>query len=198
MRLALALILISSVASADRADPPPPPARSSGPTAGAPAAEMAVVPPPPRRPRPPPPPVPGDIAIRGKQLAGTYTCKGTRLVGDGSSKPMQAKLAIKLDLDNAWIAATWSGDVRMIEYRTFDATSKQWSRFILASDTSHQTLTSIGEKSGEWLWEGAESSQTGTLQYRHHETLDKKTLKLYGEVQLGGTWQKAYEATCAR
>jgi len=193
MRLALALILVSSVASADRAEPPTPP-----PTSGAPAAEMAVVPPPPRRPRPPPPPVPGDIAIRGKQLAGSYTCKGTRLVGDGSSKPMQAKLAIKLDLDNAWIVATWTGDVKMVEYRTFDATSKQWSRFMLASDASHQTLTSIGEKSGEWLWEGAESSQTGTLQFRHHETLDKKTLKLYGEVQLGGTWQKAYEATCTR
>jgi hypothetical protein len=160
---------------------------------------MAIVPPPPRRPRPPPPPVPGDIAIRGKQLAGTYTCKGTRLVGDGSSKPMQAKLAIKLDLDNAWIAATWTGDVKMVDYRTYDATSKQWSRFMLASDASHQTLTSIGEKSGEWVWEGAESSQTGTLQFRHHETtVDKKTLKLYGEVQLGGTWQKAYEATCAR
>lgn len=184
MRLALALILWSSVASADRAEPP--------------AAEMAVVPPPPRRPRPPPPPIPGDIAIRGKQLAGTYSCKGTRLVGDGSSKPMQAKLAIKLDVENAWIAGTWTGDVKMVDYRTYDATSKQWTRFLLVGDASHQTLASIGEKSGEWLWEGVESSQTGTLQVRHHEALDKKALKLFGEILLGGTWQKAYEATCTR
>lgn len=148
--------------------------------------------------KPPPPPAPGDIVARGKQLSGAYTCKGTRLVGDGSSKPLQAKLAIKLDVENAWIAATWTGDVKMVDYRTFDGTAKQWTRFLLVGDASHQTLTSTGEKNGEWLWEGSESSQTGTLQARHHETLDKKTLKLFGELMLGGTWQKAYEMTCAR
>ncbi|HET9988108.1 MAG TPA: hypothetical protein VFQ65_06305, partial [Kofleriaceae bacterium] len=140
-----------------------------------------------------------EVAKQGKLLAGAYACKGNRTQPDGSSSPLVAKIAIKTDLDNAWIASQWSdAAVKMTDYRTFDDTSKQWTRFLLASDGSHETLTSLGEKSGEWVWEGAQSSSAGTLQFRHHEKLTGKQLDLWGEALLGGTWQKVYTASCKR
>ena len=191
MRLACLLALIPSLAFADRATPP---------SAGAPLMPQSEMAPRPMPPRPVPAPRPSaEVARQGKLLAGSYACKGNRTNPDGSSSPLVAKIAIKTDLDNAWIVSQWAdAAAKMTDYRTFDDTSKQWTRFLLASDGSHEMLTSIGEKSGEWLWEGAQSSSTGTVQVRHHEKLDAKQLDLWGEALLGGTWQKVYTASCKR
>ncbi|MEO6775211.1 MAG: hypothetical protein ABI467_19760 [Kofleriaceae bacterium] len=193
MRLACLLLMIPSLAAADRIGPA---------TAGAPlpAQERVAIRPPARPPLPPQPPHASvEVATQGKRIAGAYTCKGNRAQVDGSSAPLVAKLAIKLELDNAWIATQWSdAAMKRTDYRTYDDTSKQWTRFSLASDGSHQTLTSLGDKAGEWLWEGVESSSTGSLQVRHHEKLAGKQLELWGEALLGGTWQKVYTASCKR
>jgi len=159
-----------------------------------------VVPPMPQPPRPPQPtPVSADIAKEGKLLAGTYACKGNRMVGNGASLPLQSTLAVKLDLDNAWIVGAWTEKTgKLVDYRTFDDVAKQWTRMQLVSDGSHSVLTSLGEKAGEWVWEGVASSSRGSVTVRHHEALSGKELKIWGEAQLGGTWQKSYEATCKR
>src|SRR6185312_6000730 len=135
MRFAALLLLIPTVAFADRVAP----------SAGAPAGEALPqqLQPNVRRPMPPRPmprPQPSaEVAKQGKLMLGAWTCKGNRSQSDGSSTPFVAKLAIKLDLNNAWIASQWSeGDERLTDYRTFDDTSKQWSRFMLESDGSHQ------------------------------------------------------------
>jgi hypothetical protein len=199
MRLApLVCLLVPSLALADRVAP----------TAGAPAQPMPIPPqgevaPHVMRPMPPRP-VPAvhasaEVERQGKAMAGTYACKGNRTQPDGSSSPFVSKITIKNDLDNAWIASQWTESaVKMTDYRTFDDTSKQWTRFLLASDGSHETLTSLGDKSGEWLWEGTQSSSTGTLQFKHHEKLGGKQIDLWGEALLGGTWQKVYTASCKR
>lgn len=192
LRIALASLLISSVALADRV---------STPSAGAPMPqqEPAVVAPMPRRPPAPPLAVSPEIATRGKLLAGTYACKGNRQLGNGASEPLQSSLVVKLELDNAWIVGQWTEKTgKFVDYRTFDDVAKQWTRMQLVSDGSHAVLTSIGEKSGEWVWEGVASSSRGTVTIRHHETLKGKELKIWGEAQLGGTWQKSYEVTCKR
>ncbi len=198
--LALALVLgSSSFASADRIAPPQEPAMSRPPNAGAPLPIMPHQPP--SRPvfQPPRATAAPEIAAQARRIAGTYACKGTRMNGNGSSSPMRSTITIKLDLDAAWIATTWrEASVKMVDYRTYDASSKQWTRFLLASDSSHATLTSLGDKAGEWQWEGAESSPIGTLQVRHHERVTGKQLALWGEALLGGTWQKTYEASCKR
>ncbi|MEO8840739.1 MAG: hypothetical protein ABI591_30465 [Kofleriaceae bacterium] len=192
VRLALISLLVSSVALADRV---------ATPTAGAPMpqSEQTIMPPMPPRPPPQPIAVAPDIATQGKLLAGTYACKGNRQLGNGASTPLQSSLVVKLELDNAWIAGTWTekGN-KLVDYRTFDAVAKQWTRMQLVSDGSHAVLTSIGEKAGEWVWEGVASSPRGSVTVRHHETLKGKQLKVWGEAQLGGTWQKSYEATCKR
>ena len=195
MRFAvLACLLVPSVAFADRVAP-----TSGAPARPEPQQELAphvMRPPPPPRPTPQPS---AEVARQGKLMAGTWTCKGNRSQGDGSSAPFVSKIAIKLDLDNAWLSSQWTqaGD-KLIDYRTFDDTSKQWTRFLLESDGSHSTMTSLGEKSGEWLWEGAQSSSTGTVQVRHHEKLAGKQLDLLGETLLGGTWTKVFTASCKR
>jgi hypothetical protein len=196
LRLALASLLFSSVALADQVAPP---------AAGAPRQEPEeprFVGPMPQQPPTPPPAVAvsPDIAAQGKLLAGTYTCKGNRQIGNGASAPLQSSLVVKLDLDNAWIFGTWTekGNGRLVDYRTFDDVAKQWTRMQLVSDGSHAVLTSIGEKAGEWVWEGVSSSTRGNVTVRHHETLKGKELRLWGEALLGGTWQKSYVATCKR
>jgi hypothetical protein len=118
---------------------------------------------------------------------------------------MQASLTIKLDLDKAWIqlslveqgkAAGFA--IKWTEYRTFDPTAKQWTRIQLANTTGHVISTSLGEKSGQWMWEGTATSPEGTMQVRDYEQRDAKQTKIWGEALLGGSWQKDYEATCKK
>jgi hypothetical protein len=199
-RFVLAARWFSSVSYADRVQAPPP----SGPRRRPSADEMpvpAVIAPMPAHPSVPaaPPPVPAEIAKLGKQRAGTYTCKGNRATPSGASLPLEAKLVIKLELDNAWINASWVAKLGgTTAYSTYDEVAHLWTQIELHDDTSHAMLTSLGEKGGEWVWEGPAVSPTGTVQVRHHEQLDGKELKLWGEAQLGGTWQKSYAASCKR
>ena len=156
-----------------------------------------------RRPPPRPPVVVApspEIAKLGKAAAGAYKCKGVSLRGDGSSTPLEAALTIKLDLDDAWVHASLveakAGGVKFDDYRTYDATAKQWTRIQLTSTSGHVVSTSLGEQGGKWTWEGTASSPNGTMQVRDYEQRDAKQLKVWGEALLGGTWQKLYEATC--
>ncbi len=160
-----------------------------------------ISPTPPRRPSPTPKPapVPGEIAAHGKVLAGSYTCKGHQATASGASRPLEGTLAITLDLDNAWIHASWSSNAaKSATYATYDGVAHQWIRLEARSDGSRATLTSLGDKGGEWVWEGPAMSSTGTIQERHHEQLNGTELKLRGEALLGGTWQKSYEVSCKR
>jgi len=195
MRLAALFVLIPTVAFADRVAP-----NAGAPARPEPQGELAPRVMRPMPPRPVPKPQPSaEVLKQSKLLAGAFTCKGNRTQPDGSSLPFVAKIAFKPDLDSAWIAGQWTDpSIKMTDYRTFDDASKQWTRFLLASDGSHETLTSLGDKAGEWLWEGAQSSSTGTLQFKHHEKVAGKQLDLWGEALLGGTWTKVYTASCKR
>ncbi len=197
MSPAIFVALSAGVAMADRV---------AEPVGGAPAPRqqmevVAVHRPPPPPPLPPKPPA--DIATRGKQLAGSYTCKGNTQRGDGSSAPLTATVTVKMDLDDAWIQTTMvettkANGLRFVEYRSYDATAKLWTRIQLVNNTTHVTSTSLGEKDGKWTWAGEAVSPSGTLQLHDFEQLDGKTLKLWGEALLGGTWQKTYEVSCKK
>jgi hypothetical protein len=158
--------------------------------------------------KPPPPPTPvqtpaPEIAQLGRTAAGSYRCKGVMMRPDGSSSPLQATLAIELALDKAWVQTSLTetgkpGGLKFVEYRTYDPVAQQWTRIQLASSSGHVISTSLGEKSGTWTWEGTATSPNGTLQLRDYEQLSPKQIKVWGEALLGGSWQKLYEATCAR
>jgi hypothetical protein len=204
-RFLLVPLLVSAVASADRAAVPPESPAPTPPTppthAGSRELPAVIAPTPPRRqPLPPKPaPIPLEVATRGKLLAGSYTCKGHQATGSGASRPVEGTLVVALDLDNAWLRESWSSNVaKAASYTTYDGTAHQWIRLEVRNDGSHAMLTSLGDKGGEWIWEGPAVSWTGTIQERHHEQLSGTELKVRGEALLGGTWQKSYELSCKR
>jgi hypothetical protein len=184
----LGVVVCAGVATADRAMAPIPER----------ARPQVPQPPPP----PPPPPVSvGDIRAAAQPALGNWTCKGVELVGDGSSRPLEATLNVALDLDDTWIrarlVAKGTHAMKVDAYRTFDVVAKEWTEVSMANNGAHHVATSTGEANGTWTWVGAESSQSGTVQRRDYETIGA-TVKLWGERLLGGEWQKSYEMTCAR
>ncbi len=197
---ACALSLFAATAIADRVGPSPEPVMSRQAPAGAPMIKATPV-------RPTTPITAAapsaQIAAVGNKLAGSYKCKGVSFKGDGSSSPLTAKLAIKLDLDNAWIQAQMAedapGTMRLTDYRTFDEIAKQWTRIQMLATSGHVESTSLGEKDGKWTWTGTAISPTGSIQTRDYEQqIDPKQLKLWGEALLSGTWTKSYLVTCTR
>jgi len=58
--------------------------------------------------------------------------------------------------------------------------------------------SSPGEKGGKWTWTGAATSPNGTLPLRDYEQRDGAQLRLWGEAQIAGTWQKLYDVTCKK
>jgi len=183
MKIALALVSMCGMAFADR-EPEPLPSRP--------------------RPMPPPPPAAKSAEVQklGKDLAGSYKCKGVALQANGSSTPLQATLTVELALDGAWVQASLvetgkANPLRFVEYRTFDTVAKQWTRIQLNSMAGHVVSTSLGEKNGTWTWEGTASAPTGTTQLRDYEQLARGKLKVWGEALLSGSWQKQYEVTCS-
>ncbi len=195
LRLVALAVSLSSVAAAKRAPVTPPTLQVR------PHEAPIVAPMPARLPTPTtPPPLPEEIAKTGKQIAGAYKCKGNAMTPTGQSVPVEAALVIKLDLDNAWIVSSWSSKAsKRADYRTYDGVAHLWTRIQVSNDGSHGAFTSAGEKAGEWLYEGPQSGQSGTIQERHHEQwTGPKEVKLWGEQQLGGTWQKMYEVSCKR
>jgi hypothetical protein len=191
MKMAIALVALCGVASAEKAADMEPP-----PQAGARAPRPMPLPPQPPKPAP-------EIAKLGKDSAGAYKCKGVQLRRDGSSTPMQATLTIELALDGAWVQASLAetgkpNPLKFVQYTTYDGVAKQWTRIQLASTSGYVVSTSPGEKSGQWSWEGTATSPLGTLQLRDHEQYGANQLKVWGEGLLGGSWQKLYEVTCAR
>ena len=107
----------------------------------------------PRRVRPPAvPQVAPDIATLGAQLAGKYKCDGDTLV-------------VSVALDHAWIEYRFA---HAVEYRTYDAVAKQWTRIRLGGDGTAAMSRSFGPTDGAWTW----SSTQGT----EHETVADKSI----------------------
>ena len=218
--LALALLALAPP-SRVRADEVAPPERKAG-AAAAPHTENRVMPKVPPQPvgqraphaseeqwapTPPaqPPSVPAapapEVSALGKQLAGTWRCKGNAHRGDGSSAPLAATVTIKLDLGNAWIVTSLTektGPLRWTEYRTYDPGTRTWTRIQLNSASGYLTATSAGDQGGTWSWAGTALTRGSSLQVRDHEQWTGKSVKLWGEAQIGATWQALYDVTCKK
>ena len=194
MRFVLVAVLISSVGVVEADRVAEPAQQQMGPRIKVP-------------PRPPPPPVrrvyqpPPEIGKLAKELEGVWACKGVVLAGDGSSQPLVGTLASKLELGGAWIEQTF-GDrnqaPRFVAFRTYDATARQWTRAYFDSTAGRVEQTSLGETGGLWTWTGTSTTPTGTFEARDYEQRDGAQLKMWGELMLGGQWQKAYEVTCKK
>ena len=148
----------------------------------------------------PPPPDPQIVAI-GSTLAGTWKCKGVRLLDDGSSTPLRVGITSHVELGGAWIATlrVAADDRSMIEdHDTYDPIAKHWTRYELASTAGHVEATSDGEVDGVWTWTGVARSSGGSNNVRDFEQRAGRTRKLWGEIMLHGAWRKTYELSCER
>lgn len=155
-------------------------------------------------PEPPPPPriatAAPETAALATKLAGTWACKGVLLAENGSSSPLVTTITTKLDLAGGWMqsAVVQNGTPIATEYRAFDHVAKQWTRVQLHANSTLAMATSTGEATGKWTWAGMEQSSTGTVAVRDFEELSPTGTKRWGEMLLGGTWQKRYEVTCSK
>ena len=127
---AVVLVLVA-LTGANLAVAAPPPMRP--PIADRIAEPIAPSSPPPDPTVPDPPHPAPEIAQVGAQLAGTWTCKGFALAGDGSSRPVKETRTIALALDNAWIKitvaqATAGHAATLVEERTYDAVGEGMDR----------------------------------------------------------------------
>jgi hypothetical protein len=197
----VASMIVTAIAVPATANPPAPD-KADRKAPPAPAASAGA----PRTPSPPPAPPahaapPPEVAALGKDLAGAWTCKGVALRENGSSQPLQASVTIKLDLDDAWLVTTLvekGGSLKFIEYRSYDGVAKEWTRVQLVNTAGRVLSTSPGEKGGKWTWTGAATSPNGTMPLRDYEQRDGAQLRLWGEAQVAGTWQKLYDVTCKK
>lgn len=193
MRILLACLAcaLPTVAVAEEAPPPPAPGSPARP----PILDTT------KAPKPPPAKPSAEIVLHYKRVAGAWTCKGTAARSDGSSSPVAGRVFVKLDLDNAWIVTTFretTGPLKWTEYRTHDAAAKTWTKVQLVNTTGHVVSTTSGEANGEIVWTGTAKSPHGSVQLKDHEKVEPKQLTLWGEAQLGNTWQKIYQVTCKR
>ena len=136
-------------------------------------------------PRPAPPPVAPEIGQLGKQLSGTWTCKGSAA----------GKLDVRTILDGAWLEIKGAlvvdgATVKLAEYRTYDAIGKQWTRLAFAPG-GYQRLVSTGDDGGTWTW--------STDAWRVREQLRKNQINVAIDARDGERWTTfAYNLTCSK
>jgi hypothetical protein len=151
---------------------------------------------PPRPPRPPAPPSPApEIAVLGKELAGTWTCNGTWLDREGVARTTTGTITVELVLGDAWIRAAYALTVGgkpqdIADHRTYDAVAKQWTRITVTSASTFAITTSLGDDKGAWTWSSAD--------VRDHERRTKDSLELWRERASDGAWQRVSRLTCSR
>lgn len=186
-RLAVAGMLALCACGMSASPLPPPAAPSRG--AASPLSPSAS-----------PSPVVATVRSFGASYDGVYSCTGTRLDPSGAMASVQSTMSIALDLRDSWIRGAWSDrDVDMLDYRTYDARARRWTRYLLASDGAYEALTSEGPGAGsEWTWQGMQEGPLGTLQVRHRETFEHAGIELSGDAYLGGRWTNTYRAHCRR
>jgi hypothetical protein len=170
------------------------------------AAIVAKVPPiaKPVPPSAPPAPAP-EIAAMMKDSKGTWKCKGTAMMPDGSSTPMTANMTSKVTLGGYWIRTTFTQTGSKTPYNFeastgYDAANKTWHRVSTDNMGGHEISTSMGAKNGSTTWEATSHSMMGTGLARHYEEMVGKDLKMWGEWSMdkGKTWNKSYDSVCKR
>jgi hypothetical protein len=150
---------------------------------------------------------PTEIADMGKQMAGTWKCKGQGLGPDMKMTDMAGTMKSKLDMENWWIHDTFDSTMAKSKYHfdsyvTYDPTSKKWHRVMIESAGGYSTGDSTGMQSGKMDWDLTSNSAMGQMMFRDHiDASDAKAgVKTWGEASMdkGKTWNKVYEMTCKK
>jgi hypothetical protein len=151
---------------------------------------------------------PTEIADMGKQMAGTWKCKGQGLGPDMKTMiDMVGTMKSKLESENWWIHDTFDSTMAKSKYHfdsyvTYDPTSKTWHRAMIETGGGLSQGESKGMEGGKLDWELASKGPMGDAMFRDHiDASDPKAgVKAWGEASMdkGKNWMKVYEITCKK
>lgn len=151
---------------------------------------------------------PTEIADMGKQMAGTWKCKGQGLGPDMKTMvDMAGTMKSKLETENWWIHDAFDSTMAKSKYHfdsyvTYDGNAKKWHRVMIESGGGWSTGDSAGMQGGKLDWDMTSNSMMGQAMFRDHiDASDAKAgVKTWGEASMdkGKTWTKVYEMTCKK
>jgi hypothetical protein len=151
---------------------------------------------------------PAELETMGKQVSGTWKCKGKELGMDGTATDMTAVNITKVDLDKWWIADNLAvkgkTSIKMQSFTTFDANAKKWRRVSVDNWGSQYVGTSDGMKDGKTMdWNLDVIGPMGAGMFRDHvdaTDVAKTGVKMWGEMSMdkGKTFNKVYEMICKK
>jgi hypothetical protein len=94
-----------------------------------------------------------EVAALAASSTGSFACSARQTTTTGKSRTFPARLTVQLELGGAWLHTHVAGDgVALDEYRTYDATARQWSRVVLTGSADIAVQTSLGAQRDGWTW----------------------------------------------
>jgi hypothetical protein len=151
---------------------------------------------------------PAEVAAMGKQMAGTWRCKGEGIGPDMKTMvPMAGTMKSKVEMENWWIHDTFDSTSAKSKYHfdsyvTFDPTTKKWHRVMIETGGGYSTGDSAGMQDGKIDWELTSNSSMGQAMFRDHidASSPKSGVKTWGEASMdkGKSWTKVYEMLCKK
>jgi hypothetical protein len=151
---------------------------------------------------------PAELETMGKQVSGTWKCKGKEFGMDGVGVDVTAVNTTKVDLDKWWIADTLAvkgkTPLKMQSFTTFDANAKKWRRVSVDNWGAQYVGTSDGMKDGKTMdWNLDVIGPMGAGMFRDHvdaTDVAKTGVKMWGEMSMdkGKTFNKVYEMLCKK
>jgi hypothetical protein len=152
------------------------------------------------------PKVPAEVAEMGKQVTGTWRCKGDEMGMTGEKTAVTATMKTKVDMDKWWITdnleVKGKNTFKMMAFTTYDGASKKWRRVAVDNMGGQMVGTSDGMKDGKMDWNLDAIGPMGASMFRDHiDATDAKAgVKMWGEMSMdkGKTWAKVYEMSCKK
>lgn len=152
------------------------------------------------------PKAPAEIADMMKLAGGNWKCKGDMAGQGGGTTPITATVKSKVELDKWWIVDTievkGAMPMKMLAYKTYDATSKKWRQVAVDNYGSQMIGTSDGVKDGKLVWTLDTMGPMGAHVFKDSmDATDMKAgVKFSGEMSMdkGKTWMKVYDMVCKK
>jgi hypothetical protein len=151
-----------------------------------------------------------EIAEMVKNMAGTWKCTGTGMMGTNELK-FTGTMKSKADLDGFWVHDSFDGSMgegkaamkfKFEGYSTFDPGSKKWRSVMIDNWGGQMVGTSDGMQGGKMDTMSDTMDMRGKGQFKDHTdaTDPKKGVHMWGEESRdnGKTWNKVYDMTCKK
>src|SRR5207237_1031736 len=119
------------------------------------------------------PKVPAEVADMGKQVTGTWKCKGDEMDMTGAKNAVTATMKTKVDMDKWWITdnleVKGKNTFKMMAFTTYDGSSKKWRRVAVDNMGGQMVGTSDGMKDGKMDWNLDAIGPMGASMFRDHD-----------------------------